>query len=251
MWSEEIQTDVLQTPRCGGRHLPQGGTHSRQVCDLSFCSVWYRLQMSQCQHREGQWPSVNQPRVHGKPMLRLECWQPRAFCTLSPSGPFHETWVTKVEDMLYCVTPEIAISKSDGPLGGLSEDPCSERLAMYYVQPRRLCIGMRGSERPTGLLPLSESAHPTQTEDRQGESKQPYPITCAQDPTGVAGRPQVQGQTKVDGFALTNWNPSATDGPTAGKRLLDVINPVWLQIRRSSRVGTQLPLVNQHRGPGS
>lgn len=90
-------------------------------------------------------------------MLRLERWQPRAFCTLSPSGPFHQTWVTRVEDMLYCVTPEIAISKSDGPLGGggLSEDPCSERLAMYYVQPRRLCIGMRGSERPTGLVPLS------------------------------------------------------------------------------------------------
>lgn len=106
-------------------------------------------------------------------------------------------------------------------------------------------------ERETHRSGPTESAHPTQTEDLQGESKQPYPITCAQDPTGVAGHPQVQGQTNVNGFALTNWNPSATDGPTAGKRLLDVIKPVWLQIRRSSRVGTQLPLVNQHRGPGS
>lgn len=121
---------------------------------------------------------------------------------------------------------------------------------MYYVQPRRLCLEMRGRERPTGRVPLSESAHPTQTEDLQGESKQPYPITCAQDPTGVAGRPQVQEQTNVNSFALTNWNPSDTDGPIADKRLLDVINPVWLQIR-SSRVGTQLPLVNQHRSPGS
>lgn len=110
---------------------------------------------------------------------------------------------------------------------------------------------MRGRERPTGLVPLSESTHPTQTEDLQGDSKQPYPVTCAQDPTGIAVRPQVQGQTNVNGFALTNWNPSAIDGPTAGKRLLDVINPAWLQIRRSSRVGTQLPLVDQHRSPGS
>lgn len=153
--------------------------------------------------------------------------------------------------MLYCVTPEIAISKSDGPLGGLSEDPCSERLAMYNIQSRRLCLEMRGRERPTGLVPLSESTHPTQTEDLQGDSKQPYPVTCAQDPTGIAVRPQVQGQRNVNGFALTNWNPSAIDGPTAGKRLLDVINPAWLQIRRSSRVGTQLPLVDQHRSPGS
>lgn len=119
---------------------------------------------------------------------------------------------------------------------------------MYNVQPRRLCIEMRGGERPTGLVPLSESAHPTQTEDLQGESKQPYPITCAQAPTGIAVRTQVQGQTNINGFALTDWNLSGTDGPTAGKRLFEVIN---LCGSRSEGVGTRLPLMDQHRSPGS